>query len=290
MKINSDNFSFDNAQIGDVRLHYATAGTGDRLVVLLHGFPEFWYSWRHQIEALSEDFTVIAPDLRGYNLSSKPTRIEDYEMDHLVDDVTGLIRHFGREQAAIVGHDWGAAIAWATAQKHPEYVWKLAALQVPPMSVWRRNLTFKQVLTSWYMFFLQIPRFPEWLLSRNDFALLKRALIDSTGRKGVFSPEDIAEYQKSWHEPNAINSAINFYRANFSKFFTKPQVAEQRIKVPTLFIYGEKDSALVPETVRNVEQFIDAQYSELRIPSAAHWVQQEAAAEVSAALLEFLKD
>ena len=281
---------FNYAQVGNVRLHYATAGTGERLVILLHGFPEFWYSWRHQIEALAPDFTVVAPDLRGYNLSSKPAQIADFEMDNLVDDVTGLIRHFGRERAAIVGHDWGAAIVWATAQKHPEYVSKLVALQVPPMSVWRKNLTVKQLLTSWYIFFLQIPHLPEWLLSRQEFALLKRALVNSTGRTNVFSPEDLAEYEKSWNQPGAINSAVNYYRANFSKFFTKPEVAEQRIKVPTLFIYGEKDHAVVPETVQNVQQFIDAQYSELRIPNAAHWVQQEAAEEVNAALLEFLND
>ncbi len=286
----SKKMSFDYAQIGDVRLHFATAGTGERLVILLHGFPEFWYSWRHQIEVLSRDFTVVAPDLRGYNLSSKPSRIADFEMEHLVDDVTGLIRHFGREQAALVGHDWGAAVAWATAQKHPEYVSKLAALQVPPMSVWRKNLTFKQILTSWYMLFLQIPRLPEWLLSRNNFALLKRALVNSTARGDVFTPEDLAEYEKSWNEAGAINSAVNYYRANFSKFFTQPHVAEQRIKVPTLFIFGERDHAIVSETVRGVEQFIDAQYSELRIPNAAHWVQQEAAEEVSAALLKFLND
>ena len=290
MKTNLDKLDSDYAQIGDVKLHYATAGDGENLVILLHGFPEFWYSWRHQIHVLSPDFTVVAPDLRGYNLSSKPARIEDYEMDRLVDDVTGLVRHFGRERAAIVGHDWGAAIAWATAQKHPEYVWKLAALQVPPMSVWRQNLSFKQLLTSWYMLFLQTPRLPEWLLSRNDFALLKRALISSTARADVFSAQDLAEYEKSWSEAGAINSAVNYYRANFSKFFTKPPVAEPRIKAPTLFIYGEKDHAIIPETVQNVGQFIDAQYSELRIPDAGHWIQQEAAAEVSAALLEFLKD
>lgn len=292
MKTNLDNLNFDYASFGDVRLHYAAAGTGERLVVLLHGFPEFWYSWRHQIEVLAGDFTVVAPDLRGYNLSSKPARIKDYEMGKLVDDVTGLIRHFGRESAAIVGHDWGAAIAWAVAQKHPEYVSKLAALQVPPMSVWRKNLTFKQFLKSWYILFFQIPNFPEWLLSRRNFNLLGRALTDSTAKKGVFSPEDLAQYEKSWSEAGALTAAVNYYRANFSKFFARQSegAIEPKIKVPTLFIYGEKDHAIAPETVENVQRFIDAPYFELRIPNAGHWIQQEAQAEVSAALIKFLTD
>jgi pimeloyl-ACP methyl ester carboxylesterase len=292
MNFESDNLEFNYAHIGDVRLHYATAGTGDRLVVLLHGFPEFWYSWRHQIEALSQDFTVVAPDLRGYNLSSKPANVKDYEMDILVDDVTGLIRYFGREQAAVVGHDWGAIVAWKTALKYPEYVWKLAALQVPPSGALQQNMTLRQFLASWYMLFFQIPRLPEWLMSRRDFALLKRVLT-KTAARDVFSSEDIARYKKSWSEEKALTAGLNYYRANvFKSFFEKTngEHLPAKIKVPTLFIYGEKDTAILPQTVRNVQQFVDAPYFELRIPNAGHWVQQEAFAEVSQALLGFLKD
>ena len=292
MNFESDNLEFNYAHIGDVRLHYATAGTGDRLVILLHGFPEFWYSWRHQIEVLKGDFTVVAPDLRGYNLSSKPLKVKDYEMDNLVDDVTGLIRHFGREQAAVVGHDWGAAVAWATALRYPEYVWKLGALQVPPSGALQQNMTLRQFLASWYMFFFQIPQLPEWLMRRKDFALLERVLTKTAARQ-VFSAEDIAKYKKSWSEDGALTAALNYYRANvFKNFFgkTNRENLSGKIKVPTLFIYGEKDTAILPETVRNIQQFVDAPYSELRIADAAHWVQQEASAEVSMALLKFLKD
>src|SRR5918992_2052701 len=132
-------FRHGYAQVGDVRLHYAEAGEGERLVVLLHGFPECWYSWRHQLSGLGERFRVVAPDMRGYNLSDKPASVGDYRIGKLVDDVTGLIRHLGAERAAVVGHDWGAGVAWAVAEKHPEYVWKLAALQVPPGPVWAKN-------------------------------------------------------------------------------------------------------------------------------------------------------
>ena len=281
---------FDYAQIGGVKLHYATAGDGEKLVILLHGFPEFWYSWRHQIRALSDDYTVVAPDLRGYNLSDKPAEISDYEIDKLVDDTIGLIRHFGFEQAAIVGHDWGASIAWATAQKHPEAVWKLCAMQVPPMAIWKKNQTFKQFLASWYMFFFQIPSLPEWLLSRGDFAILANSLKNGTVEKGVFTAKDIAEFKKAWSESNALTSALNYYRANILKRLFGKQSADEKIKVPTLFIYGEKDSAVLPETVAGIGEIVDAPFSEIRIPDAAHWVQQEAAEIVNDSLREFLAE
>ena len=208
---------FDYAQVGGVRLHYATAGDGENLVLLLHGFPEFWYSWRHQIKAFGEKYTVVAPDLRGFNLSDKPKHIEDYDIGYLVDDVTGLIRHFGREKAAIIGHDWGAAIAWATAQKYPEYVWKLGALQVPPATILKKNFSFRQFLASWYMFFFQIPVVPEFLLRLNDYAALENALKNSTAEKGIFTASEISEFKKAWSEPFALTAMLNYYRAQCSQ-------------------------------------------------------------------------
>jgi len=282
--------NFEYAQIGGVKLHYATAGNGEKLVILLHGFPEFWYSWRHQLIALSDEYTVVAPDMRGYNLSDKPPRVEDYEIDNLVDDVCGLIRHFGREQAAVVGHDWGASVAWAVALKNPEYVWKLCAMQVPPMAVWKKNQTFKQFLASWYLFFFQIPRLPEWLISRNDYAVLANGLRNGTVEKGIFTSEEIAEYKKTWREPRALTSALNYYRANILKRLFGKRPTEEKIKVPTLFIYGEKDSAILPETVAGVGEYVDAPYSEIRIPDSSHWVQQEAAEIVTDSLREFLAE
>ncbi len=281
---------FDYAQIGGVNLHYAKAGDGEKLLILLHGFPEFWYSWRHQLSALSDEYTVVAPDMRGYNLSDKPPKIEDYAIEKLVDDVIGLIHHFEREKAAIVGHDWGAAIAWALAQKHPEYVSKLAALQVPPVQIWRKNQTLKQFLASWYMFFFQIPRLPEWLMSRNDFAMPANSLKTTTAEKNVFTAEIIAEYKKSWREPFALTAMLNYYRANIvGRFFSKSD-APEKIKVPALFIYGEKDFAILPETVKGIGAVIDASYEEFRIPTSGHWVQQEASADVTEILRDFLAD
>ncbi|MDQ4123634.1 MAG: alpha/beta hydrolase [Acidobacteriota bacterium] len=284
------NFKHDYAQIGGVRLHYVTAGEGEKLVVLLHGFPEFWYSWRNQIPALSESYTVVAPDFRGYNLSDKPANTSDYEMGKIVDDVLGLIRHFGREQAAIVGHDWGAALAWRLAQQHPESVSKLCAMQVPPMSVWRKNQTFRQLLASWYMFFFQLPALPELFLSANDYAALEKTLRKTVARRDVFTDEVIEEYRKSWRETEKLTSQINYYRANVFKALFSKQSTGTKIQVPTLFIYGEKDHAILPETVRGVSEAVEAPFSEFRIADAAHWVQQEAAEDVNEVLLDFLAD
>jgi len=282
------------AQVGDVRLHYAECGEGERLVLLLHGFPECWYSWRHQLKALGARFRVVAPDLRGYNLSDKPGRVEDYEMKRLVDDVTGLIRHFGAREAAVVGHDWGGAVAWAVAQYFPDYVWKLAALQTPPPAVWGKNLTLKQLMRSWYMFFFQIPSVPEWWIKRDDFAGLGKTLR-ATSHPGTFTDEDIQVLKSALREPGALTGGINYYRANLRSFLSRGFGAKEirrheRVRVPTLFIYGERDFAILPETVAGVGDYVDAPYTELRLGRSNHWVQQESPAEVNAALLSFLEE
>jgi pimeloyl-ACP methyl ester carboxylesterase len=285
-----ERIEFGFADVGEVKLHYAKAGDGERLVVLLHGFPEFWFSWRHQLVALSDEYTVVAPDLRGYDLSDRPKNRSDYEIGHLVGDIVGLIKHFGRDKAAMIGHDWGASVAWALAMKHPEVLWKLGALQVPPIPIWKRNLTVKQFLASWYMFFFQLPAVPEFFVRFNDYALLVRSLTKSTAEKNVFSREEIAEYKKAWSRPGAVTAMLNYYRANILKRFFGFKMPFQRIDVPTLYIYGEKDFAVLPQTVAGVGDMISATYREHRIPTSGHWVQQEAAGEVTNVLREFLGD
>jgi pimeloyl-ACP methyl ester carboxylesterase len=282
------------AAVNGIRLHYAESGSADDLVILLHGFPEFWYAWQKQLIALSENFHVVAPDMRGYNLSDKPARVEDYRIDKTAADVIGLIDHFGAKQAAIVGHDWGAGVAWAIAQKHPERVSKLAVLQVPLLAAWRANLTLKQLLRSWYMFFFQIPRLPEWLIARQNFRVIERTFQDKVGRKNSYTQQDVERYKEAARKPGAMTAAVNYYRANFfDRFLPRKQTRNNgrdgRIRVPTLFIFGEQDFAIIPATVRGLEKYIDAEYREVRIPDCGHWVQNEAPEEVNAALLEFLK-
>lgn len=283
-----DNIVEGFAEVNGIRLHYASAGRGERLVLLLHGFPEFWYSWRHQIEALSDTYTVVAPDLRGYNLSEKPPEVIDYAIDRLVGDVTGLIEHFGREQAAVIGHDWGASIAWALAIKKPGVLWKLGALQVPPIPVWKRNQTAAQFFASWYMFFFQLPHLPEYVFKKDDFAQLVRSLRGTASAKDVFSDDDIARYKAAWSQPGAPTAMLNYYRANLMKRLLGPKSVPSKIKVPTLFIYGEKDTAILPQTVAGVADVIEGPYTEHRIAGAGHWVQQEASDEVTGVIRTFL--
>ena len=280
--------SFGYADVGDVKLHYAKAGDGEKLVILLHGFPEFWYSWRHQLVALSDAYTVVAPDMRGYNLSDKPLNKADYAIDNLVGDIVGLIHHFGKETAAVIGHDWGASVAWALAMKKPEVLWKLGALQVPPIPIWKRNQTMKQFFASWYMFFFQIPGLPEFRLRQNDYAALAKALRESTAAPGVFSDDEIAEYKTSWSQPGAITAMLNYYRANIVKRMFGQKDMPSKISVPTLFIYGEKDRAVLPQTVAGVGDIVSGPYTEHRIPNSGHWVQQEARDEVTQVLRTFL--
>ena len=291
------------AQVGDVRLHYAEAGEAGRpLVLLLHGFPEFWYSWRHQLAALGEHFHVVAPDMRGSNLSDKPARVEDYRLSRLVDDVTGLVRHFGASRAAIVGHDWGAGVAWAVAGAHPEYVTRLAVLQVPPFRAWVDNFSLRQLARSWYMLFFQLPRLPEWWISANDFARLA-AILRSTSRRGTFTDADVELYKEASKrrdaagDTSALTAGINYYRANLFPAFGRrfgggggSGPSRALVGVPTLFVYGERDAFVVPETVRDVRSYVAAPYREVRLARAGHWVQQEYPNEVNAALLSFLKE
>ncbi|MCM3873118.1 MAG: alpha/beta hydrolase [Pyrinomonadaceae bacterium] len=288
------------AQANGIRLHYAESGSGDDLVILLHGFPEFWYSWRHQLPALGPRFHVVAPDMRGYNLSEKPSRVEDYSTDVLADDVIGLIDYFGATKAAIVGHDWGAGVAWAVVQKYPERISKLAVLQVPPAAVWRANLTLAQFFRSWYMFFFQLPGVPEWAIRRNSFASLDRTFREQVFRAGSFTDVDVEAYKEALGQPGALTGAINYYRANVFRMMRGSKTAktepsstreiggDRRIRVPTLFIFGEQDFAILPQTVRGVADYIDAPYTELRIPDCGHWVQNEAVEEVNKALMSFL--
>ncbi len=278
------------AQVGRVRLHYVERGEGERLVLLLHGFPECWYSWRYQLLALGERYRVVAPDLRGYNLSDKPPRRADYRLEALVEDVVGLMRHFGVGEAAIVGHDWGALIAWAVAHSCPEAVWKLALLQTPPPGAWMRSMSLRQALHAWHILFFQLPWLPELIIRVGDFALLE-LIFKATARKGTFTAEDIGAYKLALRR--SLTAPLDYYRANRALLLgalleRRSELTRQRVRVPTLFIYGERDFVILPQTVAHARDFVDAPYMETRLPTAGHWVQQEAPLEVNEALERFL--
>src|SRR3954470_10486534 len=203
---------------GDVHLHAAAAGPSDGpVLLLLHGFPEFWYGWRKQIPALAAaGFRVIVPDGRGYNISNKPKGAASYRLRHLVSDVVAIIEQLGRARVYLVGHDWGAIVAWSVAAAHKEKVARLAILNVPHPGVMLRFLLThpNQLRRSWYMFFFQMPRVPEFFFAAWNFRSGIQSLV-RTSRPGTFSPEDLSVYRSAWAQPGAVTAMIHWYRALF---------------------------------------------------------------------------
>jgi epoxide hydrolase 4 len=258
------------------------------LVLLLHGFPECWYAWRHQIPALAEDFRVVAPDLRGYNLSEKPPDVSAYRLKHLVEDVLALADHYGAETFYLVGHDWGALVAWATALLHPERVSKLVALQVPHPQCFLDHMKGAQLQASWYMTAFQVPILPELMISLDNYRFVEQAILNFT-KSGTISKADIQVFKEACAQPGALTGGINYYRANLGPNRELGDEYKASVKVPTLFIYGEKDFAILPETVANTKKYVDSTYQEIRLPDCGHWVQQEDPEAVNQALLTFLR-
>ena len=292
MSVAEDTFEREYANVNNIRLHYVTVGKG-KLMMFLHGFPEFWYGWRHQIESLVEaGFRVLVPDQRGYNLSDKPAGLEAYRISTLARDVIGLIDAAGRKKVSLVGHDWGAAVAWYVASRYPERLQKLAILNVPHPQVMVDTLlgSPRQMLKSWYIFFFQMPRLPEWILSRRKFALMRRMMYASAN-PGTFSESDLDQYVQAWSQPGALTAMLNWYRAMFrGNLRVLRQSGRNRatpITVPTLMLWGEKDIALSRDMARPSIDLCD-QGELVFFENASHWVQHDEAERVTALLLDFL--
>jgi len=277
------------ADLAGLRLHYVEAGEGP-LVVLLHGFPEFWFSWRFQIPALAEaGFRVVAPDMRGYNLSDKPEGVEGYALEGLARDVERLIRALGEERAVVVGHDWGGIVAWAVAMLHPERVERLAILNVPHPERFSRGLrTPRQLLKSSYAFFFQLPWLPERVLRAGDFALVRSVFRNDPVRPGTFGEDDIDLYVEALSRPGALTAAINYYRALARRAPAVSRALRRRIEAPVMVIWGQRDLFLLPELARPDPTLVPGARVE-RLPDASHWVQQDRPERVNALLLEFLE-
>jgi epoxide hydrolase 4 len=200
------------AEIGDQRLHYMEAGDGP-LIVLLHGFPEFWYGWREQIQPLAASgFRVVAPDTRGYNLSSKPDGVAAYDTDKLAADIRGLIHELGAESALLAGHDWGGSIAWATAMNHPEVVDRLAILNAAHPRKLSQGLHHPgQLRKSWYFFFFDLPELPETVVHADNWHFFRHFLRDA---HPAYTTEEIERYVEAWSQPGAATGMINYYRSS----------------------------------------------------------------------------
>ena len=271
-----------------IKLHVVQDGPSEGpLVILLHGFPEFWYGWRQQIPYLAAaGYRVWAPDQRGYNLSDKPAGIAAYMLDELAADVVGLIDAAGHEKAFVIGHDWGAAVAWWVAAKYPERLGRMVVLNVPHHSVIRAHVrrSFTQLRKSWYVLFFQLPWLPERLAKlRNWNAALQSLRLSS--RPGTFTDGDLDTYRQAWSQPRAYTSMLNWYRA----VLRKPSVAPvtPRIKVPTLLIWGAQDKFLGREMAHpSIDLCDDGRL--VIIEGATHWVQHEEADRVNSLMDEFL--
>jgi pimeloyl-ACP methyl ester carboxylesterase len=254
----------------------------------LHGFPEFWYGWRHQIGPLAEaGLRVLVPDQRGYGASEKPGPVAAYALDVLAADIAGLIASTGRARASIVGHDWGGIVAWWVAARYPERVDRLVALNAPHPLAFQRYLRTspRQLLKSWYTFFFQLPWLPEALFRRHDWRRLAGSLV-ATSRPGTFSETELEHYRAAWSEPRAITTMIHWYRAAM-RHPPASMTEDARIAMPALVIWGAQDRFLEPALARTSLDLCD-RGKLLFVEEATHWIQHEQPAVVNRALLDFL--
>jgi pimeloyl-ACP methyl ester carboxylesterase len=270
-----------------IRLHVAVAGPEQGMpVLLLHGFPEYWYGWRRQIPFLAEQgYRVWAPDLPGYNLSDKPSGLDAYRIDRLAENVLGLIEAMGPQRVRLVGHDWGGVLGWWLGATRPEWIERLVILNVPHPAVMLRHLRVnpRQWLKSWYILAFQLPWLPEALARAGNWRALVRAL-QKTSRPGAFSPEDLEEYRQAWSQPGAYTAMLNWYRAALRR---RPKLpADPRIRVPTLLIWGVHDVALGRELAQPSVQLCNNGRLEF-LDDATHWVQHDEPDRVNRLIDEF---
>ena len=297
------------ADVNGIRLHYVTKGQGP-VILFIHGFPEFWYAWKPQVEEFSRDHQAVAVDLRGYNLSSRPKEVEQYAIPLLVADIQALADHLlrdrPRKKLTLVGHDWGGVVAWVFAMVHPEYLDRFVAINSPHPAVFQREIRENpaQQKASSYMVMFRSEQ-AEAALSANNYEALARAVFEGSAKPEAFSEEDRRAYREAWSQPGALTGGLNYYRASragppppnaatAAGSAAEPaaplaQLPTQPIRVPTLVIWGEKDRALLTGNLDG----LDAHVTDLRIrriPAGTHWVVHEFPAEIHAYIREFMKD
>jgi pimeloyl-ACP methyl ester carboxylesterase len=283
-----DGWRHREALVNGVRLHFVEAGSGP-LVLLLHGFPEFWYSWRHQITPLAQaGFHVLAPDLRGYNLSEKPAGVSAYRIEVLLEDIRALIHHAGQEKASVVGHDWGGVLAWHLAMHQADVVDRLVILNAPhPAAYWRELRSWRQLLRSWYVFLFQVPGLPEQIITAGDFDLLDRLLRHQPVHEQAFTAQDVRHYKQALARPGALTAALNYYRALRDPAQRTPP-DDNPIPVPTLLLWGERDAYLSPRLTEGLRSWVP-NLTVVRFPDVSHWIQNDAPERVNRLLIDFLQ-
>lgn len=273
-------------QVKNVQLHVVEAGNREgEILLLLHGFPEFWWGWRHQISYFVEKgYRVVMPDQRGYNLSSRPAGKEQYKMEELSSDIALLIPQLNREKVYLAGHDWGGAVAWAIAIRYPQLLHKLIVLNLPHPQVMKHYLrtSLQQILRSSYIGFFQIPFLPEALLSLFDYKLLERSMQTSSA-PNTFSQQDMLRYKQAWKKSGALKSMLNWYRA--ALFGTLE--LDKTVTTPTLLVWGKQDQFLSYQMARSsIEMCENGRL--IIIEDATHWLHHEKAEQVNKLLFEFM--
>nr|WP_254530255.1 alpha/beta hydrolase [Natrinema gelatinilyticum] len=275
--------------VNGTRLHVVEAGgESDPLVVLLHGFPEFWYGWRKQIGPLVEaGYRVLVPDQRGYNRSEKPTAVSAYRGSELSRDIVDLIESDDRNEASVVGHDWGGIVAWDLALRFPDTVERLAIVNAPHPTAYRRQLLAnpEQLRRSWYAVLFQLPWLPERVCRYDDYRLLERSLRNLAAPE-TFTDDELARYRRAWDRDGALTGMLNWYRAA-TRY--PPNPPTDRVDAPTLVVWGEDDAALVPAlAVDSADYCVDGRLELLS--GTSHWVPHEEPTRLTELLLEHFAD
>lgn len=273
------------AQLDGLRLHYVEAGEGP-VVLLLHGFPEHWYSWRHQLPALARaGYRAVAPDMRGFNLSDKPAGVRAYALETLAGDVDRFLDHLEVSRAHVVGHDWGGAVVQAFAMRHPERVESVALLNMPHLPRFAAELRkAPQIKRSWYIFFFQIPWVPELAARAWNFAALRALLRNDPVHPDAFDAEDIQRYVDAMARPGALKATLGYYRA----MMRYPLSRIDGIHAPTCILWGEHDRFFV-NTLAEPVRHLMPNATVHRLPDASHWVQVDCPDRVNTLLLEHLR-
>jgi pimeloyl-ACP methyl ester carboxylesterase len=268
----------------------AATDTDRPLMLFLHGFPEFWYSWRHQMRAFADSYHVVAPDLRGYNKSDKPTGRRAYGLDVLVADVREFITNLGYDTCVLVAHDWGGAVAWQFAHAHPEMLDQLIVMNLPhPIRFYQGLQTLAQLRRSWYIFLFQLPWLPEALLSRDDHRAIAELFEGQAKNPQAFSQDDLAAYREAASQPGALTAMLNYYRALMLEVCRFDTANYDMLDVPTLMIWGEDDVALGKELTYGTERLV-RDFRIKYIPECSHWVQQDRPTLVNESMRDFLDE
>lgn len=286
-----------HTSINGITLHYVTHGSGDPLILFIHGFPEFWYAWHNQLLEFGRDHRAVAVDMRGYNLSDKPTDLKAYRAKNMVEDLRQLIDQLGGRPCVVVAHDWGGALAWSLAIAHPDYVARLVIINAPHPIPFARALKndAEQIQASQYMLLLRSSK-AERVLSEDNFRRLEAMLRSDFGDSSWLTDAALEQYRSAWSQPGALTGSLNYYRASPIHPASDDSPGANAldldpnsfiVKVPTLVIWGERDRALRPVLLDGLDAVVP-DLTVRRIPDGSHWVAHEQPETVNRVIRAFI--